>query len=993
MIVDVGRRSAACQRVRGIFAGLSKSLGYTAAAVLATLLASFVVPSAGWAASVPVLTAVVTAKGANVTCLAGACGIFDTNHAAQGESTTLDASGTILTPDGSTITEYQWIIDNGSEMVTMLPTLGISLADGAHHVLLTVLDSAARTSQATLDLTVYGPSVAVITGGQPTVSDTDRQPGESVSLQSTGSAFGDCTAPVGTACTNLTYKWMVNGQAVGVNSPNPTLRLNDGANSITLIISDTGQSSLASAAVNITVGPPPPTAAIAGGNRTVTDSDGKAGESVGFDGRGSSAAGGGTITTYAWSLDGGETTAATGPQPTLALKDGSNTVTLRVTDSFGAIGTASVTVAVGTANAPMAAIAGGNRSVADTDGKPGESVTVDGSGSTAEAGAALSSYSWSVNGTAVATATGPTPKLSLKDGANTVSLVVTDNRGQQSTATSVTITVSTTQAVTPTIAGGNRSVADADGLPGERVAMAGTISGGAGEGGIPESAFAWVATAMVQGQSVTVDSAQGISKPTLRLRDGANTVTLTVTDPASESVTRSSVTIMVAGSNLEGAPAPLSSIPGLTANQKSVAQAIERSCTDLTAKYETGTTLGAGPTDLLQQCRALINDYSNAENVAGLQGALDSLSGQQISGMQRMGLDFSDSQFKSLSDRLTELRRGQRGVSASGVHVEGGAIEMPLADLASVLGKALGGGAGDSPGLSDLLSDRFGIFVTANLRMGDRQASDRESASDLRSHGVTVGLDYRFTDNLVAGGAFGYARAKSEFAAPEARLDSKNVTVMLYGSYYVGDGYLDFMASHGKLDYDSRRHILFASSVVTATNGEVDRTAIGATGGRQNAVSANSGYDWHWRGLSVGPLVSLSYVSVDIDGFQESGAEGLDLLFDSQHGESFTLKTGGHASYALNTRVGVLIPHVQAASVHEFASTARAITGRFQADVASGFSILTDDPDRNYFNWSAGMSAQFPFGIAGFVDYQAMAGLTRTTMHDISAGLRMATRW
>jgi hypothetical protein len=29
-----------------------------------------------------------------------------------------------------------------------------------------------------------------------------------------------------------------------------------------------------------------------------------------------------------------------------------------------------------------------------------------------------------------------------------------------------------------------------------------------------------------------------------------------------------------------------------------------------------------------------------------------------------------------------------------------------------------------------------------------------------------------------------------------------------------------------------------------------------------------------------------------------------------------------------------------------------------------------DAPDRNYFNWSAGRFAQFPFGIAAFVDYR-----------------------
>ena len=60
---------------------------------------------------------------------------------------------------------------------------------------------------------------------------------------------------------------------------------------------------------------------------------------------------------------------------------------------------------------------------------------------------------------------------------------------------------------------------------------------------------------------------------------------------------------------------------------------------------------------------------------------------------------------------------------------------------------------------------------------------------------------------------------------------------------------------------------------------------------------------------------------------------------------------------------------------------------------ASAFAILTDDPDRDYFNWSAGLSAQFPFGVAAFADYQAMAGLARTSMHDISLGLRMATHW
>jgi uncharacterized protein YhjY with autotransporter beta-barrel domain len=329
--------------------------------------------------------------------------------------------------------------------------------------------------------------------------------------------------------------------------------------------------------------------------------------------------------------------------------------------------------------------------------------------------------------------------------------------------------------------------------------------------------------------------------------------------------------------------------------------------------------------------------------------------------------------------------------------VQAGDTEVPLQSLASIAGKAFGGGAGDSPAAgnsdSELFNDRFGIFVTGNLRVGDRQASDRESAFDFRNQSLTVGLDYRFSDSLVAGAAFGYGKAKSVFAAPDARIDSKNLTFSMYGSWYKGDWYFDFIGSRGKVDYDSSRHIQFTSSVITAVNGLVDRTAVGSTNGRQSAVSGSTGYDWHWRGLLAGPVLSFAYTRLDIDRFDESGADGLNLSFGDQTGESFTLKAGGHLSYAINTRFAVLLPHLQAAAVHEFEGSAEAVNARFTADAASAFTISTDTPDRDYFNWSVGMSAQFPYGIAAFIDYQAMAGMALTTLHDTSMGVRIATRF
>jgi uncharacterized protein YhjY with autotransporter beta-barrel domain len=819
--------------------------------------------------------------------------------------------------------------------------------------------------------------------------DSNQVPGEPITLNGSASSPQPGGPPI------VAYNWTIDGQLAGSGaSPTLAVTLADGAHSVTLVVVDAKQVSSAPNTQTVTV-VAPNQAIIAGGNQTVIDTNAPAGQPVTLDGsqstNGDAQYCGCSISNYIWTVNGQGTTQNVA-KPTFVLPVGTNAITLVVTSQNQTSAPTQVTITVqapAPPTLPTAVIAGGNRTIPNTNGQPGAAVVVDGSGSTAPAPATIVAYQWSVNGSVVAAATGPKPTLNLAAGVNTVSLTVVDSQEVSSAAVSVTLTV--LGPITVQITGGSRSVPDTDGLPGESVPLVGTAT--ATGRTIPPSAFAWAATAVVAGQTITVATAQGTDRPTLRLRDGANAVTLSVTDPNGGFVTRAVVTITVAGPNAGAVPNPISSIPGLTTNQKAVAQAIEQSCADLSTQYVSGTALAAPQTDLLQQCRALIRDHVNAVDVAGLQRALDALSGQQVTEMQRMGLVFSDSQFKNLGDRLTELRRGQRGMSLAGLHVQAGNGAIPLEMLAGAAGKALGGGAGDQNPESELLKDRLGVFVDGDLRVGDRSATDRESAFDLRNHSYTLGIDYRFGGDFVAGAAFGYGRATSMFSGPDARLDSRNMTGSLYGSWYVNDWYLDWIGSYGKLDYDSSRHVLFNSSVVTSLNGIVDRSATGTTNGRQTAVSASTGYDFHTGGWLLGPTVSLNYVKVDIDGFTESGANGLNLAFDRQRGESFTIKAGAHLSYAWTTSFGVILPHVQGAAVHEFASVAESVNARFAADALGSFAILTDAPDRDYLNWSAGVSAQFPFGIAAFVDYQAFAGLAHTSQHDITLGLRIATRF
>src|SRR6185295_15537796 len=133
------------------------------------------------------------------------------------------------------------------------------------------------------------------------------------------------------------------------------------------------------------------------------------------------------------------------------------------------------------------------------------------------------SYQWSVNNQVVSGATGPTPTLNLTDGANTVSLIVTDNTGTQSTPTSVSISVQAANAGPKvTIAGGNRTIPDGDDQPGELVPFEGSATDA--NGTVAVATFRWTVN------DTPIDAANGVAKPVLPLDQGTNVVTLSATD-------------------------------------------------------------------------------------------------------------------------------------------------------------------------------------------------------------------------------------------------------------------------------------------------------------------------------------------------------------------------------------------------------------------------------------------------------------------------------
>lgn len=339
--------------------------------------------------------------------------------------------------------------------------------------------------------------------------------------------------------------------------------------------------------------------------------------------------------------------------------------------------------------------------------------------------------------------------------------------------------------------------------------------------------------------------------------------------------------------------------------------------------------------------------------------------------LPQIGIDTTFVQMRNVARRIRELRSGGPAVSIFGNALAPAAGDIRIVALSQATDEAAAAAA------QDALGGRFGLFLNGQGSFGTRDATANTRGYDTRTAGLTGGVDYRFTDNLVVGAALGAVRAKSSFDADYGDASANGVAGSLYGSWYHGKLYVDFIATLGMNRYDTRRAI-----------GVTD--ALGATNGRQLGSSVSVGWNTSRGALSFGPYVRAGYIRVDVDNFTETGSTGGEMDVSRQAATSFTTALGGQASYAISRSWGVLSPSLRVEFEREQRQAVRELSGSLVADpIRTLFAIPTDTPDKTYFNVGAGLAAQFANGRAAFINYEGMFGRAQMTNHAVVVGGRM----
>ncbi len=483
---------------------------------------------------------------------------------------------------------------------------------------------------------------------------------------------------------------------------------------------------------------------------------------------------------------------------------------------------------------------------------------------------------------------------------------------------------------------------------------------------------------LLDGERTPTDG-EGLAAQRLRLGSRAGEVMVTA---SIEGMDRGVVFMVTVEPALADAIDPMRD-PGDAA----VARALDESCTGATGDF------GA-------MC-----DYLVAlDGVAEQQSAIAELTPEEIAAQAELALGSQKAQLGNIGSRLAALRGGgtRQTVEQLAVLIRGRPLDLGGIQSAwrsrhddrrfakrvdAALAAALAGGlaAADDDVTASGGAPRWGVFVTGRMSFGDRPTTTRETGFDFETLGLTAGADYRVSDRLVFGGAFGYLDSDTDLVQDGGRLDARGYSLSAYGSYYSGKFYLDGVLSYGRNEYDLRRNI----DLPQPFRGQQRYTALGNPDGSQLSASLGAGYDAQIRAWSLGGYGGLSWVDSEIDGYAERGAGPFNLAVAGQDARSLLSEAGFELAYAASQSWGVLRPTMRLSYLHEFEDDARLIRSRFVEDVtANEFVIPTEDPDRDYFNLTAGLTATMARGRTVYLIYDTDLERQDLDVHTFTLGLR-----
>jgi fibronectin-binding autotransporter adhesin len=361
--------------------------------------------------------------------------------------------------------------------------------------------------------------------------------------------------------------------------------------------------------------------------------------------------------------------------------------------------------------------------------------------------------------------------------------------------------------------------------------------------------------------------------------------------------------------------------------------------------------------------------FLNKEPFAHLPGDFNKISPDGLTAFYEISFTNANIQRLNIESRLDDVRNGSNGFS-SNMKVNGASVNLDGND--GVDGKSSTSVV--EPVLQPGPENRWGVWMTGFGDFVSVDADANANGYNFTTGGVSLGIDYRITDQLAIGVMGEYSHTWTSLQ-PSGNIDVNSGRGGLYATWSDHGIYLNAAIYGGRNNYDSSRSGLKG-------------LATGATGGGEWSTFISGGYDFHFGPLTVGPIAALQYTYAKIDGFSENGSL-VPMRIESNSVNSLRSDVGFRLFCQWHLGKVIVEPSIKAAWEHEYLYSALPITAGFAGVPGPSATFVGPREGHDSAIVSAGVSVQWTPAITIYVNYDGQLGRQNYDSNAVTGGVRI----
>ena len=367
---------------------------------------------------------------------------------------------------------------------------------------------------------------------------------------------------------------------------------------------------------------------------------------------------------------------------------------------------------------------------------------------------------------------------------------------------------------------------------------------------------------------------------------------------------------------------------------------------------------------------AQLISFFSKEPLANLPTDFQKISPEGLTAFAEISFSSANIQRLNLEARLDDLHSGSNGFS-SNMKVGGATVNLEdRADTDSKSSKSV-----VEPILEPGPGNRWGVWVTGFGDFVSVDADANATGYDFAIGGVSLGIDYRITDQLAIGVMGDYSHTWTALQ-PGGHIDVDSGRGGLYATWCNHGLYLNGAIYGGHNTDDSSRSGLGG-------------LATGGTEGAEWSAFISGGYDFHVGPLTAGPIASLQYTDVHVHGFSEKGSLA-PLEIHSDSAESLRSDVGFRIFCQWRIGKIALAPSLKATWEHEYNYSALPIAAGFAGIPASSATFFGPSEGHDSAVVSAGLSAQVTPAFTVYLNYDGQLARDNYDSNAVTGGLRIS---